>query len=409
MAKDDKNIDKEEDDFFGDDDDFGLPELDYEALGEDDDDDLDEEMEDMLGDDFGMEEESFSEESFDEMDTVGDTAESDQEQTLVEETEEESVVESDSTQEEVETEEVALEDSAEELIDDTLNEESFDDLSDEDLEAELDGEVSDEEMDSFYEEETFDEFAATEEVEKEGEIPDSVFDSDVLDEEEFKEFEQDLMSTEEAEASSMSQYAPTDDKPKGKFTKVVVFGIVGFAILGAAFFFGYRTFFGDDKGEEVAEKQQKAKQIAAKEVKKKPTPAKKEGDSSEAAKAPAGEGKPTGQKQAPKTASKKAAAKKPAAKQKPATVAAVPGAINTLSEKTGNLFIIIGSFVDEDIANDYAVELATAGKSPSIIPPFGNAVTYRVAIKGYASLSDAKSEIDDLRPEFGQDIWILRY
>ena len=36
MAKDDQNNDKEEDDFFGDDEDFGLPELDFDSLEDDD-------------------------------------------------------------------------------------------------------------------------------------------------------------------------------------------------------------------------------------------------------------------------------------------------------------------------------------------------------------------------------------
>ena len=61
------------------------------------------------------------------------------------------------------------------------------------------------------------------------------------------------------------------------------------------------------------------------------------------------------------------------------------------------------------MASDYSNKLAKEGKSPSIIPPFGNAITHRVAIAGYGSLAEAQRSVDGFKGEYGQDIWILRY
>ena len=83
--------------------------------------------------------------------------------------------------------------------------------------------------------------------------------------------------------------------------------------------------------------------------------------------------------------------------------------MNRLSARTNNFYIVVASFVDEDLAMDHANKLAADGRSPSVIPPFGKAITTRVAIRGYGSLAQAQNEVGNYRSEFGQDIWILKY
>ena len=58
---------------------------------------------------------------------------------------------------------------------------------------------------------------------------------------------------------------------------------------------------------------------------------------------------------------------------------------------------------------DHSNKLASQGESPTIIPPFGNAITTRVAIKGYGSLAQAQNEVGNYKSKYGQDIWILKY
>lgn len=381
MANDDKNKDKEQDDFFGDDEDFGLPELDYEALDDDDSDDSaqDKPVEEETPAKESVEEESvsadddsvFESESMDDMDDLDDMGDLDDEDIPDQVTDEE------------------LEAS---LADDDLSDDSMSDMPDDSMDdISDDTEVSDEAMDEFYEEESFDDFEAPGEDEDGEDIPDSIFDSDVLDEDEFAQFEKELMDTEEENVADMSSFQSDEphSESKSKFAKVVIFGIIIFAALGAIFWFMSPLGGGEEEAKPVAEKVQKP--VAAKPEEK-----------------PAEEADTETESAVPENTQPKTPAKQPAT-TRPKQVTANPGTVNALTSRTGNSFIVIGSFLDGDMAMDYANKLASQGKSPSIIPPFGNAITHRVAISGYPTFTDAQGALAGFRAEYGQDIWILKY
>lgn len=360
MATDDQNKDREEDDFFGDDDDFGLPELDYEAL-EDDEDDAD----------------------------------------------------SSATSDESPTDEIEDDSESEDDLSDL--ESSFDDIDDDDIpdmidDAELEAEmaemgdddsddVSTEGMDDFYEEESFSDF--DDEVggmpdDSSEEMSDSVFDSDVLDEDEFKQFEGELMDAESEDLGDLGSFDETDfesgsanetGEGKGKFARVVIIGIIIFSALGILFW-QLAPSFSSDEEPPVAEKKEETKAkvvepVVAEETEPEPEP-------EEVVQEPV--------KPAPKnnTSAKKVAVTN-------------PGEINELSARTGNYYVVIGSFLDGDMAMDYAQKLAGQGKSPSIIPPFGKAITHRVAIQGFGTLAQAQGAVVGFKAEYGQDLWILKY
>lgn len=342
MATDDKNNDPEQDDFFGDDDDdFGLPELEYEALDDDEDTSSDKE-EDADENDDSNEEESLEEE----IDFA--TSESDDDE---------------------------ISDEME-MPDDIDDEEEIPDMiSDEELEAAMDDEISDEELNEFYEEESFDDF---EDSDSDSSGADSIFDSDGIDSDEFKEFEKGLETPAENQYADTSSYSESSSQEaKGKFTRLVIIGIVVFVALGAAFLYAYNTFFSEQE-----------KPVAAKVVKK------------PVVKKPVA--KPV---EEPKEDPKPEQAAPVKAQPNPST----PGTINALAERTGNTHVIIASFLDEDMAADYANELAAAGKSPSLIPPFGNAKTTRVAISSYPSLADAQVDVETFKAEYGPNVWLLKY
>ena len=63
----------------------------------------------------------------------------------------------------------------------------------------------------------------------------------------------------------------------------------------------------------------------------------------------------------------------------------------------------------EDIAADYANKLASEGKSPSIIPPYGNGLFNRVAIASFPTIAAAQQGIESFKNEYGQDVWVLKY
>lgn len=403
MAKDDKNTDKEQDDFFGDDEDFGLPELDYEALDDDDSDDVQEEpkAEEAPAEEPKVEEEKesvsaeddsvFESESMDDMD-MDDMDELD-------------------GLDDLDDEDIPDQVTDEELEASLAGDSEEDDFKDEPVEAKSDEtDSSEEEMDDFYEEESFDDFDVSGDDGEE--IPDSVFDSDVLDEDEFAQFEKELMETEEGDMADMSSFDDDDTTPaaadsKGKFAKVVIFGIIIFAALGAIFWFMSPLGSGEEGKQPVAEKTQTQKPPAKKPVEKQPEETASTGTSTTdtSSEESAATTKPAETKS-------KTPAQRPAvntAKPKPQQVASNPGTVNSLTARTGNAFIIIASFVDGDMAMDYANKLAGEGKSPSIIPPFGNAITHRVAISGYPSIAAAQNALGGFQGEYGQDIWILKY
>lgn len=341
MADDNKKENEDQDDFFGDDDDFGLPDLEYEALGDD-----------------------------------GDKAD--------EPVEEEVTAEAEPTPE---PEPIPEPEPEMETEDSIFGDESFEETPDSGESDSTESAGSDAPVgdlgDDVYSEEDFGDFDASD-IDLDAELSDSVFDGDDFGGDEFKDFETET-ETDTAEASSDFEATPTfsneDAKAsKGKFVKIVIFGTILFIGLGSIFWFVYSP--GDE-----------TKKVAKKEVPKK-APAKK----------------PVAEKPAEDNS---ASASKPAVStQRPAAqpaVTATPGEINRLEERTGNAFVIIASFVDEDIAMDYANKLAGEGKSPSIIPPYGNGLFNRVAIAGYPTIAAAMQGIDVFKGEYGEDVWVLKY
>ena len=353
MAKDDNTNDKEQDDFFGDDEDFGLPELTYEALDDDD-----------------------SEETLAEEPAVDD----------------DSLFESES----IEEDDIPDQISDEELKASFAEDDSMEDANNEDDIA--DGAMGED----FYEEESFDDFGVEEDgIEGDGKkIPDTMFDSDGLDEDEFGQFEKELMDTEEEDVADRQTFDPykAPARGKNKFARVVIIGIVMFAALGGIFWF---MFLMDGSGEERESVAEKTTPKPVVETTKEEPEAKPEVEE-EVANTENNSNTTSNQPELTSPA-------KTPASTKPKTVTATPSTVNALNERTGNSYIIIGSFLDADKAMRYATKFSNAGKSPSVISPFGKAVTHRVAIASYSTFAKAQKAIDGFKAEYGQDIWILRY
>jgi len=86
-----------------------------------------------------------------------------------------------------------------------------------------------------------------------------------------------------------------------------------------------------------------------------------------------------------------------------------PGEIANLPQRTGNSYIVVNSFFDGDLAQDYANVLSARGKSPMIIPPFAEYRFYRVAIAEYGTFAEALRNLESFKAEYGTKIWALRY
>ncbi|MEQ8472196.1 MAG: SPOR domain-containing protein [Marinoscillum sp.] len=363
MAEDkNKNEDPEEerDDQFDDDEDFGLPDLEYDELDDEDDEDL-------------MDEEPFEDEP--------EAEEPISEEPVAEEPEP--------------VEEESFDDINEEDLGD------FDDSETEDWEKELEKELEDElkseaESPGFYEEESFDEFDSEVSDAESTETSASVFDSD---DDTSETFDDGIEYSEETESVGTGygtgrtttpppptptyQYDQDSGSGKGKFVRTVVIGTLLFATIALVFYLIY-----DGGSDEPKKKVAKKETVVPvdKPAETEPEPVKEE----------------------PKVEPKKAEPKKPAPKQPKANTKPA-GEITSLSERTGKTYVIVGSFFDDDIANDFAKELSVDGKSPMVIPPFGESRFYRVAIAEFETFKDAQASLDGYKSEYGQDVWPLRY
>lgn len=86
------------------------------------------------------------------------------------------------------------------------------------------------------------------------------------------------------------------------------------------------------------------------------------------------------------------------------------GSFETINSATGRYYIVLNSFVDEDLAADYARELAGQGVSTYIISPPGGRGFNRVVIdQDFGSWNEAENMMNEMKGTFGGDIWVLKY
>ena len=85
------------------------------------------------------------------------------------------------------------------------------------------------------------------------------------------------------------------------------------------------------------------------------------------------------------------------------------GSVSTISSKTGKYYMIVGSFIDGDLAQDYAQKLAKNGLTAKIIEPAGTRKFYRLSVKDADGINDLTAELDSMRQKFGENVWIVKY
>jgi len=209
-------------------------------------------------------------------------------------------------------------------------------------------------------------------------------------------FGSDSLAVDESDKSS---FEPTPDstlppnyksyeykESSGGFTKYIIIGIVLIAIAASAMLY----FTGGD-----GEDKKKAMKETKKVVPKKKVPVKK---------AP--------EKEAP-VAVVEPQEKKPVETKKVEKPIAAnvgdQGSVTMIDSKTSVSYIIIGSFVDEDLAMDFANKTVTGGSSVKIIRPYGKSKRYRVSIADYPTYGDAASQLDSYKGQYGDQVWALKY
>ncbi len=193
---------------------------------------------------------------------------------------------------------------------------------------------------------------------------------------------------EPAEEEYSSSYESDAGGTSSAFTRIIIFGLVGAVIL--AFVFLYLNPTSDE--EQVAEAETTPVPVVEKPVEE--TPAVTEQPAEETPATPVKEDPPasvsTQQSQLPVSTG-------------------TPGVVTTITSSAGRYYIVVSSFIDSDMANDHGNALAAQGASVKIINPFNERKYYRVSVADYGSRQDAINATEQLKSQYGNDIWALKY
>lgn len=85
------------------------------------------------------------------------------------------------------------------------------------------------------------------------------------------------------------------------------------------------------------------------------------------------------------------------------------GTVTRINVPRGYYYVVVGSFIDGDLASDYANRLAKQGVNAMLITPPQGKYFFRVAIEQKDTLYDANKKLAALKAEYGTDIWIIKY
>lgn len=85
------------------------------------------------------------------------------------------------------------------------------------------------------------------------------------------------------------------------------------------------------------------------------------------------------------------------------------GIVEFLSDRTGRYYVVVASSIDDDLITDYANELKGKGVSSKVIPPFRGVKFYRLAIADRDTYNEAQSFADQVKGDYGNGVWVIRY
>lgn len=72
-------------------------------------------------------------------------------------------------------------------------------------------------------------------------------------------------------------------------------------------------------------------------------------------------------------------------------------------------FLVVASFIDEDLAKDHAEKLHSNKMNTFLVYPYGEIAYYRLAIGQFESFALAAQEIDKVKANFKENLWVLKY
>lgn len=84
--------------------------------------------------------------------------------------------------------------------------------------------------------------------------------------------------------------------------------------------------------------------------------------------------------------------------------------ISTIGSPTGLSYIVIASFVDGDLANDFAMKMQAREVGVKIIQPTQRSpLQHRVAVAEFNSFEEAMQQLQAFRQEYSESAWVLKF
>ena len=93
----------------------------------------------------------------------------------------------------------------------------------------------------------------------------------------------------------------------------------------------------------------------------------------------------------------------------PESIPKAIGAISEISQPLDKYYLIVASFLDNDLAFDYAQKLILSGSNVIIILDSHVRYFTRVALLEYETLDKANVGLDKYKDEFDEQLWVLKY
>ena len=83
--------------------------------------------------------------------------------------------------------------------------------------------------------------------------------------------------------------------------------------------------------------------------------------------------------------------------------------IVNITSPNGTYYVVISSYVDMDLAMDYAKKLVQKGISVKLLTPKKGKYFVRLSIANDKSLEKATKKAQELKEKYGENVWVMKY